>query len=337
MALEISSLTELNTAEVDAMFATFTQLMQERHPDVELTRGVFHDLVLYFNSVLNASVRANIARVLASNSLLTIATDPALADPSLVDRVLSNYNLTRDAGAASTGEATIVLSLPIQTAISEGITFTADSLVFQPTQSFVALPPGSAAVNANERVMLAVGDGTYVVNILMQATTVGIVGNIRRGTKLVPDSLINNTVAAFAASDFVNGANPPTNAEYISKLPTGLAAKTIGGRQNFVAALRDQAAFKNIPHFSILGCGDPEQQRDQHTRQPDHQEHQLPRRQHADPRDRHIPHAFSQFDDLAADDQRQPRPEVRPHRVGADGAGTPLGREVIRYQRIGGR
>jgi hypothetical protein len=264
MALEIASLTELDTAEVDAMFATFTQLMQERHPDVELTRGVFHDLVIYFNSVLNASVKANIERVLASNSLLSISADPALAEPALVDKVLSNYNLTRDTGAAAAGEATIVLSLPVQTAISAAITFTADSLVFQPTQSFVALPPGSSAVNANERVMLAVGDGTYVVNILMQAAAVGIAGNIRRGTKLVPDSLINNTVAVFAASDFVNGADPLTNAEYISKLPTGLAAKTIGGRQNFVAALRDQAAFKNIPHFSILGCGDPEQQRDQH-------------------------------------------------------------------------
>lgn len=56
MALQIASLTELDTTKIDAMFATFTQLMQERHPDVELTRGVFHDLVLYFNSVLNAAV-----------------------------------------------------------------------------------------------------------------------------------------------------------------------------------------------------------------------------------------------------------------------------------------
>lgn len=265
MALEISSLTELDTAKIDAMFATFSQLMQERHPEVELTRGVFHDLVVYFNSVLNAAVKENIDRVRDSNSLLSISTNPALADAALVDKVLSNYNLTRDAGVAAVGEATIVLSMPVQTAIAEAVVFTADSITFQPTQSFVALPPGSFAVNDNERVMLAVGDGTYVVNILLQAKNVGTAGNIRRGTKLVPNTLINNTAAAFAASDFIHGAEPMTNSEYISKLSAGLAAKTIGGRQSFIATLRAQPAFANIPHFSILGCGDAEQHRDQHS------------------------------------------------------------------------
>lgn len=265
MTLEITSLTELDTAKIDAMFATFSQLMQERHPEVELTRGVFHDLVIYFNSVLNAAIKENIDRVLASNSLQTIAANPALADDTLVDKVLSNYNLVRDTGSYAVGEARIVLSLPIQTAISADVTFTADGIAFKPTQTFVALPPGTAAVNDNERVMLAVGDGTYVVNILLQATAIGTTGNIRRGTKLTPDTVLNNTNAAYAANDFVSGAEPLTNAEYISKLATGIAAKTIGGRQNFVATLRSQPAFATVPHFSILGCGDPEQQRDQHS------------------------------------------------------------------------
>lgn len=265
MALQIASLTELDTTKIDAMFATFTQLMQERHPDVELTRGVFHDLVLYFNSVLNAAVQENIDRVLASNSLLEISTNPTLADDTLVDKVLSNYNLARDAGAAAVGEATIVFSMPIQTTILEGLTFTADGVVFAPTQTFTVLAPGAVATNDNERVMLAVGDGTYVANILLQAQNVGTAGNIRRGTQLIPDALINNTTAAYASSDFVNGAAPATNAEYISKLAPALAAKTIGGRQSFVATIRGQSEFAAIPHFSILGCGDAEQQRDQHS------------------------------------------------------------------------
>lgn len=264
MALEIASLTELDTAKIDAMFATFTQLMQERHPDAELTRGVFHDLVIYFNSVLNAAIRENIDRVLASNSLQQINVNPALADDALVDKVLSNFNLTRDTGARAVGEVTMTLNLPQQTAISAGVTFSADGIQFRPTMTFTALPPGKKAVEDNEREMLAVGDGTYAITILAQAVAVGAAGNIRRGTKLVSDTIINNSSSAYASSDFVNGAEPLSNVDYIARLAPALASKTIGGRQNYVAAIRNQASFANIPHVSILGCGDPEQQRDQH-------------------------------------------------------------------------
>jgi hypothetical protein len=265
MALEVTSLDELNTDTVNALFATFTQYMQERHPEVELTRGVFHDLVLYFNSVLNATVRENIARVRQSNSLLQINANPALADDTLVDRVLSNYNLVRDAGSAAVGDATIVLNLPISTRISAGITFSADDVKFRPTNEFIALPPGSVPTQVNERVMIAVGDDTYAVNITVAATTVGLAGNIRRGTSLVPDSVPNNMLSAFAAVDFVSGRAPLANEDYVARLADALASKTVGGRQSYAAAIRGQTAFKNIPHLSILGCGDAEQMRDQHS------------------------------------------------------------------------
>lgn len=265
MALEISTLKELDTAKVDQMFQTFSQLMQERHPEVELTRGVFHDLVIYFNAVLNSTVRENIDRVLASNSLLKISENPALADPALVDQVLSNYNLVRDNGRPAQGEATIVFSQPVATEIADTIVFSADGIRFVPATSFTALPPGSTAVEDNERVMIAVGDGTYAVNILLVAVANGVSGNIRRGTRLLPDIQPNNTAAAFAAVDFVNGADAPSNVDYIARLAPALAAKTIGSRQSYAAAILAQPGFSGIPHMSILGCGDPEQQRDQHS------------------------------------------------------------------------
>lgn len=264
MAIELASLSELDQPLVDQMFATFTQYMQERHPEVELTRGVFHDLVLYFNSALNATVRQNIDRVLQSNSLLKITQNPALADDTLVDQVLSNYLLTRDTGTRAVGEATIVLTLPVQTTIQAAIQFSVDGVLFQPTQDFVALPPGNTPTNTDEREMLAVGDGTYAVNVLMEAVDVGVSGNIRRGSTFVPDYVPNNMVEAFAAVDFVNGADPSSNAEYISKLAPALAAKTVGSRASYAAAIRNISEFSTIPHLSILGCGDAEQQRDQH-------------------------------------------------------------------------
>lgn len=267
MALTVASLNELDQTKVDQMFALFTQYMQEKHPDVELTRGVFHDLVLYFNSALNASVQENIERVLQSRSLLQISANPALAEPELVDQVLSNFNLTRDVGRRAVGEATTVFNLPIPTTISQTIIFSAEGVEFQPAQTYVAVPPGTSnerELAEDEREMIAVGDGTYAVNILLQAVEIGVAGNIRRATELVPNFVPNNMREAFAAVDFVSGAEPASNADYLARLSAGLAAKTVGGRASYAAAVRSQAAFANVPHVSVLGCGDPEQHRDQH-------------------------------------------------------------------------
>jgi len=267
MSLQISSLKELDTAKVDSMVATLSQLMAERHPDVELTRGVFHDLVLYFNGMLNAAIQENIDRVMRSNSLLDITTNPTLADDVLVDQVLSNFNLTRDNGTPAVGTATIVLNADVKTIVSTAVRFVTDAnaVTFVPTASFTILPTNVKATLANERTMIPVGDGTYAATITLQATTVGAAGNINRGTKLTPNGVLNNTASVYANADFIKGKNPSSNADYIAKLPTGLAAKTIGGRQNYAALILSQPEFANTANLSILGCGDPEQQRDQHS------------------------------------------------------------------------
>lgn len=265
MPLEITTLRELSPEKVAAMTAILSQLMQERHPEVELSRGVFHDLVLYFNSMLNAAVRENIDRVLQSNSLLKITQNPALAEAELVDQVLSNFNLRRNNGTAASGIGTFVFLLPVQTDILGSTSYVANDVTFQPAGTFTILPPGSVAGKENERVMIAVGDGTYSATIPFVAITPGTAGNIRRGTKLRPTALPGNVSDAFAAADFIDGRDPLTNEEYLRQLSFGITAKTIGSRKSYEASIRNYDAFKNLLHCSVLGCGDVEQQRDQHS------------------------------------------------------------------------
>lgn len=264
MPLQISNLNELEPEKVEAMLATMAQLMQESHPEVELTRGAFHDLVLYFNSVLNAAVRENIDRVLQSRSLLQIMENPELAEDELVDHVLSNFNVTRDPGTPASGIATFVMNLPVETFIDPDLGYIANDVTFFPTAAFRVLPPEATPQNELDKVLIPVGDGTYAVNIPLAATTIGDVGNISRGTKLVPTFSPNNVLNVFAASNFADGRDPATNYDYLKKLSTGLAAKTIGGRKSYEAFLRANPTFENLLHCSVLGCGDPEQQRDQH-------------------------------------------------------------------------
>jgi hypothetical protein len=265
MPLQIQNLSELAPEQVEQMFQTLTQLMQERHPEVELTRGVFHDLVLYFNSVLNATVRANIDRVLQSKSLLKITQNPTLSEPELVDEVLSNFNISRGDGVRASGEATVVFLQPTTTIIPASLRLSAEGLLFYPAEEFTAIPPGTAVTSAADRQMVPVGDGTYAVNITVVAVASGAGSNIKRGAKLVPDFSLNNALEIYATTDFVNGAEPPTNAEYIARLPDALAAKTIGGRASYAATIRKQPGFEKIKHVSVVGLGEPEQKRDQHS------------------------------------------------------------------------
>lgn len=265
MAIEITNLNELSPTQIESMFATLSQLIQERHPEIELTRGVFHDLVLYFSSVLNATMQENIDRVLQSNSLQRIKTNPTIADTEIVDQVLSNYNLTRDQGVAAAGLVTIVCPFNSDITVGGGVNFIAgDNIVFNPTTSFRILPTGSTTTKDNERVLSKIDENTFVTTIPVVARVAGSIGNIVRGTPLRPDFIPTNVTAVYATEDFVNGRDPATNEDYIAKLAPALAAKTIGGRQSYISLIRSQALFNRIEHISILGAGDQEQHRDQH-------------------------------------------------------------------------
>lgn len=264
MSLQITSFDELDTERVQELLTLFSGWMQEKHPEVELSRGVFHDLVLYFNSVLNAAVRENISRVLQSNSLLSITQNPAIADADIVDKVLSNFNITRETGSTAVGEAMVVVKQNTTTQITANTRFTAGGVSFFPTATFVGVPDGTANTSlTNARVMVPAQNGAYVFKIPVVAFFAGSAGNITKGATLVPDAAPNNVSAVFAAVDFIKGADPLTNVEYIAKLSSGIAAKTIGGKRSFSALIRAQPEFKLTRHISVVGFGDAEQRRDQ--------------------------------------------------------------------------
>lgn len=269
MALEISSLKQLNPEKVQSMIATLSQLMAERHPEVELTRGVFHDLVLYFDGLLNAAIQENIDRIRQSQSLLRITENPELADADVVDQVLSNFNLTRDNGSPAVGYVTLIFNSDIRTEITTDAIFNVNdgNITFTPTENFTVLPtdPLLKITAPNQRKMVAVGDGTFAATITVSARQIGAAGNIRRRTQLTPRGSVSNVVDLYASADFIEGRDPATNKDYLARLITGLAAKTIGSRQSYVAAIMARPVFANTLHLSVLGCGDAEQQRDQHS------------------------------------------------------------------------
>jgi hypothetical protein len=263
MAITVQSLAELDTDKVQQTVELISTLLQEDFPEIDLKRGVLHDLLLYYNGVLAAAQQENIDRYRRSSSLQAINDDPALADDDNVDRVMSNFRITRREGANAIGSVTVVVDALETVTISAGADFEANGKTFSTTSPYTAVTADENVTSDNDRVLTSRGDGTYFFVIDVEATEEGVDGLIKKDTLLIPQFSILNHVKSYATSDFIDGTDTETNAELLLRLQEGIAAKTLSNRVNMTALVREE--LPSLINMSIIGYGDEEMLRDQHS------------------------------------------------------------------------
>ena len=265
MTYEISSLDQLSSSEVQEILTQITTQVQENNSTLDVKRGVFHDTVLYYQSVLEAAVRENLNRYLDSRSLRQIELDPTIADDTTVDDVLSNWGVTRKQGTQSVGEVSIVVSSSTSVTISSGSIFESAGLRFITNSSYTSTTNASAVTTGNDRLMTKLSDGNYLFTVFVTAAAVGSDSKITSGTLVVPNAPIPNYVSSYATSDFSDGTNTETNTELVNQLQDGIAAKALSNRVNMRALLRSLTSYSTVTNQSIVGYGDAEMLRDQHS------------------------------------------------------------------------
>lgn len=263
MSIYVTNLAELDTDKVQQTLSLLTTLLSEDHPTLELQRGVLHDLVLYYGSVLHQARREEILRLQRSNSLAAIQADPSLADADTVDNVLSNFMLTRRQGAAAGGTVTILVSRLASVTIQSGAVFTAEGQTFRTTAAYVARTSAANVQSSTDRVLTPLADGSYSFTIEVTAAESGAAGMIVKDTLLVPSTPIVNFLRAYATSDFTGGVDTETNEELMLRQQEGLSARVLANRGTMNALLRE--AFPALVGSSIIGYGDAEQLRDKHS------------------------------------------------------------------------
>lgn len=265
MGLKITDISQLDPALVEAAQAELSQLLQERYPEVELTRGVMHDIVAFFAGGVSGGInQTEVNRVLESRSLLAIQENPELADDELVDHVLSNHLISRRTGTRARGEITIVVEGDTTVVVSANSLYTANGVEYRTDSSITARPPETVISDPNDRVMSPRGDGTFEFSIPATAADVGEVGNARAGAKFTPDIPPQRFVTAFATNDFIGGKLTETNEQMLDRMLDGIPAKVTAGRLNISALVKDQAVFADVRNLSIIGFADEEMTRDQH-------------------------------------------------------------------------
>lgn len=265
MPVELRSLTDLDPDAVQATLAETVQRVQEANPNLDLRRGVFAELLVYYHAVLDTQRRAYITDVLNSRSLLQIEADPTLADPDLVDDVMSNFRVDRKTGRQAAGEVTVIVSDDVTVTIAEGSVWEARGRQYVAEQVFTAKAE-AAQVNApGDRLLTRTADGNYAFTINVVAAEEGDDYTVAKDTLVAPLVVPLNYVTSFATDDFTPGLLAETNAELLTRLQEGIAAKALSNRTNMAASLREVDAFARIVAMSIIGYGDAELTRAYHS------------------------------------------------------------------------
>jgi uncharacterized phage protein gp47/JayE len=265
MAIEVDSLSGLSTSLVEQTRDAAAELLQEYRPNVDVKRGVLFELLLHPQGIFQAQSQTNIARYKQARSLDAIMVDPTLADTGVVDEIASNYLLERLPGTKASGEIVVVVSLLQPVTFSAGTIFEADGQDFTITTAITAVTSTAEVQSPSDRVLSPLGNGNYTFSFPVTAVEEGEAGMIRKNALVVPEEQPLGYLTSYAESDFTGGRDAETNAQLMNRLLYGVAAKTFSGRVHMSAALRAETEFQSVIADSIIGFGDGEMLRDQHS------------------------------------------------------------------------
>jgi hypothetical protein len=263
---ELTNLADLDNTNVQQILSQLTTQLQELNPSLDLKRGVFKDIVAYYHAVLETALRTNLERYQSARSLQQINANAIAADSTVVDEVLSNWGVTRKTGTRAIGSVTIELSQARSVTIPNNFTFSVNGLTYVSTQTFTSRPSeGQISDPITDRLLVQLSNGSWAFTIEVEAEDVGSKYKLNAGDTITPDRTLVSYVASYATSTFNDGTDAETNEQLIAELQLGLAAKALSNRINMRSYLRSIPALNLTTNQSIIGYGDAEMLRDQHT------------------------------------------------------------------------
>ena len=235
--------------------------VQAAYPTLDLSPGTaLRDLVVRIYAHLETRIQEQIDLALVSSSLSEIAKDPSAVDPVQLERVLSNYNVTRSEGSTASGLLRIFMSSSATASIPPSVVFTLGGVRYSPDGSYVLVAEALYTGLANQRILEPSGS-LFSAVIPVTALSPGSAGNIRASTKATAVApTIPGQVTLNADSDFTGGADADDNTVLLAKAKDGVVGKALSGREHIRAKLKTQ--FPGIKDVGVVGFLDPEMSRD---------------------------------------------------------------------------
>jgi len=256
--------TPLASQSPSTVFAKEEQIVsfvQAAYPTIDLSPGTaLRDLVIRLYAHLETRIQEQIDLALIGSSLLEISKDPSKADSEQLERLLSNYNVSRSEGSTASGIVRVFMSSAATASIPPNVVFTIGGIRYAPDSSYVLVSSASYTGASNQRILEPTGN-LFSAAISVTALQSGSVGNIRSGTTataIAPGVL--GLVSAKADSDFTGGSDADDNEALLVKVKDGIVGKAFSGRDHIKAKIK--AEFSGVKDVGVVGFLDPEMRRD---------------------------------------------------------------------------
>lgn len=266
MTLELPDLTTLDPVTVAQNQSRAQERLAEYAPVLDARQGVLDDVVLSVHAVLASSLEALIKRFDQSRSLQAIEADPTLVDQEGLERALSNFRLTRRPGSVSSGLIDLTFTAPLGVVVPRGALFRTGVSSFRTQEAYTLRSSPQALLDPNDRLLEPVPGSTagttlYRASVPVVSEEVGSASRLRRGDRLIMSAPLVGLVEVRCRADFQGGLDLESNTALLARLQDGLAIRSPGNRMTLRALLRGQEELAAIQDVSVVGRGDPEQQR----------------------------------------------------------------------------
>lgn len=227
------------------------QILQAKYPDIDLREGTgIRDLVVRPAATLMAMLNKSLSFYFAQNTIDGITDDTS---QDILDKIMSNWFLTRKQGSKSVINARIFFARQKEVAITADTFFSTDgTLKFFPLQN-ISIPNGQLTFDAF--------NNEYYYDLDLTAESEGVDYNISSGSLLYFSNF--DPFFLHAEINFLKDTAIPTetNSEFIDRAQTSISTRNLINSRSITSKMLED--FPLLNGVTAIGMGDAEMIRDQ--------------------------------------------------------------------------
>lgn len=243
----------------EILLNTLANVILEYDPNVDVGPGAIRSILLSSATRLVEVIQDAVQGVIDRYDLSQLAD---ITDEDLLNDIASRYGVIRGSAGVASGVVTVVLDTDFPLVIPAGTTLVGSAGNYATSSSFSFKISASSVINANDRLLVARGDGTYVANINVVADTAGSALNITQGESLAFATAVDHVTEVFASQDFLGGEDVDAGVALLDRIANSFVRPGTESAFSIQSLIQHESAFPTVTAVSVVGAGDTEMQRD---------------------------------------------------------------------------
>lgn len=255
------SLVNLDPNKVREFEFFLREYIETANPGIDASKAsAFYALVIQPAAMFMALTNQNVDAFRRNSSLQEILNLPEVADPRIVQALLSNFGVEYHKGGNAVGVVHVFLVNNAVTSIPRGSVVTHGELSYRTTATTIGVPSQDLVARDTDVVIQRAETGAYYFPVHVEAEAPGEEYLVSQGSSMFLQNPPTNYVSARAAEDFRGGEDADTAIDLVARLESGISGKTTASRVHVKALVEEK--FPSVRHGSVIGMGHEAMTRD---------------------------------------------------------------------------